>query len=86
MMNETQHFDDQNHTDWVYEKTAFILEGVLLLLIALIGLAGNLMAIVTILSQKVQKTFHDLLLLLTGFDMVCTIDNRTDQYMCPGKI
>ena len=70
MMNETQHHNDQDDTDWLYKKTAFILEGALLLLIAVIGLAGNLMAIVTILSQKVQKTFHDLLLVLTGFDMV----------------
>ena len=73
IMNESHYVyvDDQEDTDWVYKTTAFILEGVLLLLVAVVGLAGNIMAIVTILSQKVLKTFHDLLLLLTVFDMVC---------------
>ena len=70
-MNSSQHFVDQEDKDWVYKHTTFILEGVLLLIVAIIGLAGNLMAIFTILSQKVQKTFHDLLLVLTVFDMVC---------------
>ena len=70
-MNSSQHFEDQEDKDWAYKHTTFILEGVLLLIVAIIGLAGNLMAIVTILSQKVQKTFHDLLLVLTVFDMVC---------------
>ena len=70
-MNQTQNFEDLDDT--VYQTTAFILEGILLLIIAIVGLAGNLMAIFTILSQKVQKTFHDLLLVLTVFDMVCTV-------------
>ena len=74
MMNSTQqHVEDEEDTDWAYQHTTFILEGVLLLIVAIIGLAGNLMAIVTILSQKVQKTFHDLLLVLTVFDMVCIV-------------
>ena len=70
-MNRTDYFDEQDDSDRIHKKTAFILEGVLLLLIALIGLTGNLLAIVTILSQKVLKIFHDLLLVLTVFDMVC---------------
>ena len=70
-MNRTDYFDDQDDSDRIHKKTAFILEGVLLLVIAVIGLTGNLLAIVTILSQKVLKIFHDLLLVLTVFDMVC---------------
>ena len=71
-MNRTDYFDDQDDSDRIHKKTAFILEGVLLLVIAVIGLTGNLLAIVTILSQKVLTIFHDLLLVLTVFDMVCT--------------
>ena len=70
-MNRTDYFDDQDDSDRIHKKTAFILEGVLLLVIAVIGITGNLLAIVTILSQKVLKIFHDLLLALTVFDMVC---------------
>ena len=69
-MNRTD-YDAQEDSDGIHKKTAFILEGVLLLVIAVIGLTGNLLAIVTILSQKVLKIFHDLLLVLTVFDMVC---------------
>ena len=69
-MNRTD-YDDQDDSDRIHKKTAFILEGVLLLVIAVIGITGNLLAIVTILSQKVLKIFHDLLLVLTVFDMVC---------------
>ena len=69
-MNRTDYFDDQDDSDRIHKKTAFILEGVLLLVIAVIGITGNLLAIVTILSQKVLKIFHDLLLVLTVFDMV----------------
>ena len=71
-MNRTDYFDDQDDSDRIHKKTAFILEGVLLLVIAVIGITGNLLAIVTILSQKVLTIFHDLLLVLTVFDMVCT--------------
>ena len=70
-MNRTDYSDDLEDSDRIHKKTAFILEGVLLLVIAVIGLTGNLLAIATILSQKVLKIFHDLLLVLTVFDMVC---------------
>ena len=50
--------------------TTFILEGVLLCLVAIIGLVGNIICFTTICRQKVQKLFHNLLLLLTTFDMV----------------
>ena len=48
----------------------FIFEGIVLLIVALVGLAGNFASFVTICSQKVQKTFHSLLFLLSIFDMV----------------
>ena len=48
----------------------FIFEGVVLLIVALVGLVGNLASFITIFSQKVQKTFHSLLFLLSIFDMV----------------
>ena len=51
----------------------FLLEGVLLLAVALVGVSGNLISFVTIFRQKIQKTFHNLLFLLTVFDMVSEI-------------
>ena len=59
--------------DGIYGMLTFLLEGVLLLAVALVGLCGNLISFVTIFSQKIQKTFHNLLFLLTVFDMVSEI-------------
>ena len=59
--------------DGVHGMLKFLLEGVLLLAVALVGLCGNLISFVTIFSQKIQKTFHNLLFLLTVFDMVSEI-------------
>ena len=56
--------------DGFHGMLTFLLEGVLLLAVALVGLGGNLISFVTIFSQKIQKTFHNLLFLLTVFDMV----------------
>ena len=56
--------------DGFHGMLTFLLEGVLLLAVALVGLSGNLISFVTIFSQKIQKTFHNLLFLLTVFDMV----------------
>ena len=56
--------------DGFHGMLTFLLEGVLLLAVALVGLCGNLISFVTIFSQKIQKTFHNLLFLLTVFDMV----------------
>ena len=56
--------------DGIYGMLTFLLEGVLLLAVALVGLLGNLISFVTIFRQKIQKTFHNLLFLLTVFDMV----------------
>ena len=47
-----------------------ICQGVVLLIVALVGLTGNLISFISIFRQKVQKTFHNLLFLLTLFDMV----------------
>ena len=54
----------------------FLLEGVLLLAVALVGLSGNLISFVTIFRQKIQKTFHNLLFLLTVFDMVRALNSE----------
>ena len=48
----------------------FVVEGVLLLLVAALGLAGNLASFVILMRQKVQKIFHNLLFLLSTFDTV----------------
>lgn len=56
-----------DHTNYL---VTFIFEGIVLLIVALVGLVGNLASFITILSQKVQKTFHSLLFLLSIFDMV----------------
>ena len=48
----------------------FIFEGIVLITVALIGITGNIAAFITILKQKVQRTFHSLLFLLSVFDMV----------------
>ena len=55
------------HTSYL---VTFIFEGIVLLIVALVGLVGNLASFITIFSQKVQKTFHSLLFLLSIFDMV----------------
>ena len=48
----------------------FVVEGVLLLLVAVLGLVGNLASFVILLRQKVQQIFHNLLFLLSTFDTV----------------
>ena len=63
----------EENNDGVHGMMTFLLEGVLLLAVALVGLCGNLISFVTIFSQKIQKTFHNLLFLLTVFDMVSEI-------------
>ena len=51
----------------------FVVEGVLLLLVAALGLTGNLAFFFILMRQKSQKIFHDLLFLLTTFDTVSTV-------------
>ena len=52
------------------DKVTFLLEGVLLLTVACIGLVGNFLSFIVLNTQQHQKTFHKLLLLLNIFDMV----------------
>ena len=47
-----------------------VVEGVLLLLVASIGLLGNFTSFVILMRRKVQKIFHNLLFLLSTFDTV----------------
>ena len=63
----------ESSNDPTNDIVTFIFEGIVLLIVALIGLAGNLASFITIFNQKVQKTFHSLLFLLSIFDMVSRI-------------
>ena len=48
----------------------FLVEGVMLLSVACIGLVGNILSFTVLSRQGLQKIFHNLLLLLNIFDMV----------------
>ena len=48
----------------------FVVEGVLLIMVACVGLIGNFVSFVILMRRKVQKIFHNLLFLLTTFDTV----------------
>ena len=48
----------------------FVVEGLLLLLVATLGLVGNFASFVILMRKKVQQIFHNLLLLLSTFDTV----------------
>ena len=52
------------------ETFNLVVEGVLLLLVASIGLLGNFTSFVILMRRKVQKIFHNLLFLLSTFDTV----------------
>ena len=52
--------------------TNFLVEGVLLLTVAIVGLVGNILSFIVLNTKGLQKTFHKLLLLLNIFDMVST--------------
>ena len=52
------------------ETFNLVVEGVLLLLVAGIGLLGNFTSFVILMRRKVQKIFHNLLFLLSTFDTV----------------
>ena len=75
--------------DGIYGMLTFLLEGVLLLAVALVGLLGNLISFVTIFRQKIQKTFHNLLFLLTVFDMVrvpAFLHPKFNSNVCKGRV
>ena len=61
---------------WV-ETFNLVVEGVLLLLVASIGLLGNFTSFVILMRRKVQKIFHNLLFLLSTFD---TVRYRYNKY------
>ena len=52
-----------------------VTEGYLILVIGLVGLLGNIASIWTFSRQRIHRTFHNLLLVLTIFDTVslCTL-------------
>ena len=54
---------------WLVTMT-FLMEGVLVMMVACMGVAGNILSFIVLKNQKVQKTFHNLLILLNTFDMV----------------
>ena len=58
--------------DTLLATITFLVEGVLLLLVACVGLVGNILSFMVLSTQGLQKTFHNLLLLLNIFDMVGT--------------
>ena len=55
--------------DWLVTMT-FLVEGVFLMIVACMGLVGNILSFTVLITQKVQKTFHNLLMLLNTFDTV----------------
>ena len=57
---------------WI-DTVSFLVEGVLLSIIASIGLVGNTLSFIILSTQSVQKSFHNLLLLLSIFDTVTGI-------------
>ena len=59
------------------ETFNLVVEGVLLLLVASIGLLGNFTSFVILMRRKVQKIFHNLLFLLSTFD---TVRYRYNKY------
>ena len=58
-----------------------VTEGYLILVIGLVGLLGNMASIWTFSRQRIHRTFHNLLLVLTIFDTVrlCTLSVIADK-------
>ena len=63
---------------WLTRFT-FVVEGVLPSIIACFGLVGNILFFVILSTQEVHKTFHNLLLMLSAFDMVITMNINIPQ-------
>ena len=53
-------------------NVTFLVEGVILLTVACLGLVGNILSFIVLGTWGIQKIFHNLLLLLNIFDMVST--------------
>lgn len=61
--------EDEEKEDWM--KTAkFALEGVAIMIVSIFGVIGSLLSYSILMSRKVQKNFHNLLMLLNTFDLV----------------
>ena len=56
----------------------WVTEGLLLLAVGGVGLAGNACSVVVFARQRIQRVFHHLLLMLAIFDGV-----RSRSYCCP---
>ena len=57
------------------DYVAFIVEGVLLMIVGILGMVGNLSAITVFARQHLQKNFHALMLSLAVFDLVYILAN-----------
>jgi len=55
---------------WWIPYFEFFVEGILLVIVASFGIVGSVCSFVVFSTQAVHKTFHNLLLLLSVFDMV----------------
>jgi len=55
------------------DSFCWLVEGVLILLVGGVGLAGNSLSLIIFSRQKVHRIFHNLLLTLTIFDMVSDV-------------
>ena len=69
-MNTTQNNTEVDVRDDMF---CWMVEGVCILIIGLIGVFGNSCSMVLFSRQKVHRIFHHLLLLLSCFDMVSFI-------------
>ena len=49
---------------------AFCVEGIFLLIIGILGIIGNVVAIVVFARHTLQKNFHALMLSLSAFDLI----------------
>jgi hypothetical protein len=69
MSNATDIIPDENWFEWVTE-------GLLILVLGLLGLLGNCISIYTFSKQCVHRIFHNLLLALAMFDIVSITKHR----------
>ena len=74
-MNTTQNNTEVDVRDDMF---CWMVEGVCILIIGLIGVFGNSCSMVLFSRQKVHRIFHHLLLLLSCFDMVSFIKRVMD--------
>ena len=61
--------EQEEMEDWM-QTAKFVLEGVAILIVSIFGVMGSLLSYSILVSRKVQKNFHNLLMLLNTFDLV----------------